>query len=76
MVKQRRGVQMLNNAGIQVILDLHAAPGAQVTENAFTGVCATTPEFYVEPSLRNLVPLADQLLRPLLITLELCVGLS
>lgn len=38
---------MLKNAGIQVILDLHAAPGAQVAENAFTGTCSTSPQFYV-----------------------------
>jgi hypothetical protein len=38
---------MLKNAGMQVILDLHAAPGAQVPGNAFTGVCASSPQFYV-----------------------------
>lgn len=42
----RRGLSWLKDAGIQVILDHHALPGAQVTGQMFTGDCATEAKFY------------------------------
>ena len=37
---------MFNDAGISVLLDMHAAPGAQTQNNAFTGHCVTPPQFW------------------------------
>ncbi|CAL5875247.1 uncharacterized protein PFLUO_LOCUS9551 [Penicillium psychrofluorescens] len=35
-----------SDAGLYIIMDLHGAPGAQVSENAFTGQLVETPGFY------------------------------
>lgn len=42
----RAGCKMLKNAGISVLLDLHAAPGAQTSSNPFTGRCLAQPQFW------------------------------
>lgn len=39
---------MLKNAGISVLLDMHAAPGAQTPSNAFTGYCTASPGFWTQ----------------------------
>ncbi|KAJ3204575.1 hypothetical protein HDU82_005749 [Entophlyctis luteolus] len=36
------------DAGLYIIIDLHAAPGAQVASNPFTGQYAPVPGFYVD----------------------------
>jgi hypothetical protein len=38
-VLQAKGLDMLREAGIQVILDHHALPGVQVANQMFTGKC-------------------------------------
>jgi len=42
------GVNMLRKAGIQVILDHHALPGAQAKNQMFAGNCTSTPQFYTD----------------------------
>ncbi|KAF8322689.1 glycoside hydrolase [Clavulina sp. PMI_390] len=44
----RSGCAMLKNAGISVLLDFHAAPGAQTASNPFTGHCVSTPGFWTQ----------------------------
>ncbi|KAI0734016.1 family 5 hypothetical beta glucosidase from glycoside dehydrogenase [Fomitopsis betulina] len=44
----QKGVQMLADAGIQVILDHHALPGVQAGDQTFTGNCTDTPLFYTD----------------------------
>ncbi|EPT01117.1 hypothetical protein FOMPIDRAFT_70674 [Fomitopsis schrenkii] len=48
IVYLRKGVQMLADAGIQVILDHHALPGVQSADQTFTGNCTNTPLFYTD----------------------------
>ncbi|KAH9926968.1 glycoside hydrolase family 5 protein [Fomitopsis serialis] len=48
IVYLQKGVQMLANAGIQVILDHHALPGVQTAEQSFTGNCTDNVQFYTE----------------------------
>jgi hypothetical protein len=47
-VLQAKGLDMLREAGIQVILDHHALPGVQVANQMFTGNCTSTPQFYTD----------------------------
>ncbi|KAH7908322.1 glycoside hydrolase family 5 protein [Hygrophoropsis aurantiaca] len=42
----RRGLQWLQAAGIQVILDHHAAPGVQSYKQLFTGNCTSDIQFF------------------------------
>ncbi|KAI0731016.1 glycoside hydrolase superfamily [Earliella scabrosa] len=42
----QRGVKALKNAGIAVILDHHALPGAQAVNQQFAGRCTNDPQFY------------------------------
>ncbi|TFK80755.1 glycoside hydrolase family 5 protein [Polyporus arcularius HHB13444] len=46
IVHLQRGVKMLKEAGISVILDHHALPGVQTANQAFTGHCTADVEFY------------------------------
>lgn len=52
---------MLKNAGISILLDLHAAPGAQVASNADTGRCVSTPGFWTQANFNRLNSAASQL---------------
>lgn len=45
---------MLRNAGISVLLDLHAAPGAQVASNPFAGRCVSSPGFWTQANFDRL----------------------
>jgi hypothetical protein len=42
------GLDMLREAGIQVILDHHALPGVQSANQSFAGNCTLTPQFYTD----------------------------
>lgn len=42
----RAGSKMLKDAGISILLDLHAAPGAQTASNPFAGRCLAQPQFW------------------------------
>lgn len=42
----KEGLQWLRDAGISVILDHHALPGAQTPDQMFTGSCTSDVEFY------------------------------
>ncbi|KAI0714174.1 glycoside hydrolase family 5 protein [Cerioporus squamosus] len=42
----KRGVKMLKDAGMSIILDHHALPGVQTSDQAFAGQCTTDVEFY------------------------------
>ncbi|TFK19960.1 glycoside hydrolase family 5 protein [Coprinopsis marcescibilis] len=42
----QRGLRQLRNAGITVILDHHALPGAQAENQMFAGRCTSSPQFY------------------------------
>lgn len=42
----RRGLKALKKAGIVVILDHHALPGAQAVKQQFAGRCVIEPQFY------------------------------
>lgn len=44
---------MLKAAGISILLDLHAAPGAQTASNPFTGRCTATPGFWTQANVRS-----------------------
>ncbi|KZT69273.1 glycoside hydrolase family 5 protein [Daedalea quercina L-15889] len=44
----QKGVQMLADAGIQVILDHHALPGVQTPDQSFTGNCTDNVQFYTD----------------------------
>ncbi|KAJ7780285.1 glycoside hydrolase family 5 protein [Mycena maculata] len=46
LAQLRRGLQLLQNAGIVAILDHHALPGVQTPNQMFTGRCTTDVEFY------------------------------
>ena len=52
---------MLNDAGISVLLDLHAAPGAQVPNNAFAGRCVDKPGFWTQANFDRMVAAGRQL---------------
>ena len=52
---------MLNDAGISVLLDLHAAPGAQVSNNAFAGRCVSNPGFWTQANFDRMVAAGRQL---------------
>jgi len=43
-----KGLEMLRKAGISVILDHHALPGAQAVNQMFAGHCTPTPQFYTD----------------------------
>ena len=47
---QKRGVKMLKDAGMSIILDHHGLPGVQTSDQAFAGQCTTNVQFYVRPS--------------------------
>ncbi|RPD58961.1 glycoside hydrolase [Lentinus tigrinus ALCF2SS1-7] len=42
----KRGAKMLKDAGMNVILDHHALPGVQTSDQAFAGQCTKDVEFY------------------------------
>ncbi|KZT39279.1 family 5 hypothetical beta glucosidase from glycoside dehydrogenase [Sistotremastrum suecicum HHB10207 ss-3] len=42
----KRGLQMLRDAGINVILDHHALPGVAAVNQMFAGNCTYQPQFY------------------------------
>ncbi|KAF8651858.1 hypothetical protein AX16_004632 [Volvariella volvacea WC 439] len=42
----RRGLRQLHDNGIVAILDHHALPGAQATQQQFAGRCTRDPQFY------------------------------
>ncbi|RPD58958.1 glycoside hydrolase [Lentinus tigrinus ALCF2SS1-7] len=46
ILQLQRGVKMLKEAGINVILDHHAPPGVQTANQAFAGHCTSDVEFY------------------------------
>ncbi|KAF7309486.1 Glycoside hydrolase family 5 protein [Mycena indigotica] len=46
LAQLRRGLQLLHDAGIVVILDHHALPGVQTANQMFTGRCTSDVEFY------------------------------
>ncbi|TFY51969.1 hypothetical protein EVJ58_g10275 [Rhodofomes roseus] len=48
IVYLQKGVQMLADAGIQVILDHHALPGVQTPGQSFTGNCTDNVQFYTD----------------------------
>lgn len=52
---------MLRNAGISVLLDLHAAPGAQVDHNPFAGHCVATPGFWNQGNFNRMNAAASAL---------------
>ncbi|KZV79249.1 glycoside hydrolase [Exidia glandulosa HHB12029] len=57
----RAGCKMFRNAGISVLLDLHAAPGAQVSRNPFAGRCVATPGFWNQANFDRMNNAAAQL---------------
>ena len=52
---------MFNNAGISVLLDFHAAPGAQFANNAYAGCCVSTPSFWTQSNFKRLASAVGQL---------------
>ncbi|EJD41338.1 WD40 repeat-like protein [Auricularia subglabra TFB-10046 SS5] len=60
-INSRSGCQMLRNAGISVLLDLHAAPGAQVDHNSFAGHCVATPGFWNQANFNRMNAAASAL---------------
>ncbi|KAJ7132293.1 glycoside hydrolase family 5 protein [Mycena epipterygia] len=46
LAQLRRGLQLLQKAGIVAILDHHALPGVQTAGQMFTGRCTSDVEFY------------------------------
>ncbi|KAJ7619472.1 glycoside hydrolase family 5 protein [Roridomyces roridus] len=46
MAHLKRGLEMLDDAGIAVILDHHALPGVQASMQLFTGKCTDDVQFY------------------------------
>ncbi|KAJ7497945.1 glycoside hydrolase family 5 protein [Mycena galericulata] len=48
LAQLRRGLQLLQNAGIVAILDHHALPGVQTPGQMFTGRCTNDVEFYTQ----------------------------
>ncbi|CCM02655.1 uncharacterized protein FIBRA_04759 [Fibroporia radiculosa] len=48
IVYLQQGLKMLNDAGIQAILDHHALPGVQTGDQSFTGNCTDNVEFYTD----------------------------
>jgi len=59
----RRVGAMLRNAGINILLDLHAAPGAQVARNAFAGRCVANPGFWNQNNFNRMNAAAAELTR-------------
>ncbi|KDQ08210.1 glycoside hydrolase family 5 protein [Botryobasidium botryosum FD-172 SS1] len=53
-----RGLGWLRDAGIAVLLDIHAVPGASTPNNAFAGKCTGTPAFWANKD-RNFDRAAD-----------------
>ena len=47
------GLQWLNDAGIRVILDHHALPGAQASMQMFAGICTKSPQFFQAKNYRR-----------------------
>ena len=47
---QKRGVKMLKDVGMSIILDHHGLPGVQTSDQAFAGQCTTNVQFYVRSS--------------------------
>lgn len=54
---------MFKNAGISVLLDLHAAPGAQTEKNSFTGHCVAKPGFWNQANFNRMNAAAAELTR-------------
>jgi aryl-phospho-beta-D-glucosidase BglC (GH1 family) len=48
LIELVRGLNMLREAGIAVILDQHALPGVSASNQMFAGNCTTRVNFYVE----------------------------
>ena len=48
-----QGLSWLSSAGISVVLDHHALPGAQATMQEFTGICTRDPQFYQDKNYRR-----------------------
>ncbi|KAJ7497937.1 glycoside hydrolase family 5 protein [Mycena galericulata] len=48
LAQLRRGLQLLQKAGIGAILDHHALPGVQTAGQQFTGQCTSNVEFYTQ----------------------------
>ena len=48
-----QGLQWLNDAGIRVILDHHALPGAQASMQMFAGICTKSPQFFQAKNYRR-----------------------
>ncbi|EJD36695.1 glycoside hydrolase [Auricularia subglabra TFB-10046 SS5] len=59
----RQGCKRFRDAGINVLLDLHAAPGAQVARNAFAGRCVATPGFWNQGNFDRMNRAAAELTR-------------
>ena len=57
----RRGSKMLKDAGISILLDLHAAPGAQVANNAFAGRCLPQAQFWQQSNFDRMNAAAARL---------------
>ncbi|KZS99377.1 glycoside hydrolase family 5 protein, partial [Laetiporus sulphureus 93-53] len=53
IVYLQSGLKMLSDAGIQVILDHHALPGVQTSDQSFTGNCTDNVQFYASPTAYN-----------------------
>ncbi|KAK1217379.1 hypothetical protein PQX77_019979 [Marasmius sp. AFHP31] len=49
----RRGLNQLKKAGIEVILDHHAAPGVQAFEQMFAGRCTPDVQFYTDENYQR-----------------------
>jgi len=48
---------MFKNAGISVLLDFHAAPGAQTAAQTFTGHCVNSPGFFTQANASEVLEL-------------------
>ncbi|KZV81656.1 glycoside hydrolase [Exidia glandulosa HHB12029] len=59
----RAGCKRFRDAGISVLLDLHAAPGAQVAGNPFAGRCVSSPGFWNTANFNRLNAAAAELTR-------------
>ena len=58
---QKAGCKLFKNAGISVLLDLHAAPGAQVASNPYAGRCVATPGFWTQANFNRMTAAAAAL---------------
>jgi hypothetical protein len=59
----RRGCAMLRNAGISVLIDMHAAPEAQVSRNAFAGRCVANAGFWNQANFNRMNAAVGELTR-------------